>query len=106
MGVGDEVLRRCIARQKGGALDRGEHHDGVVQDGGAAVDVLIGWDECAVGDGGTADLGGDDLEHRSFGLDRSTQRGQDGGLGAVSDKGSDLAAGEGRWTVVEDAQRG
>ena len=57
-----------------GAIGRGEDDHGVVEDGRAAVDLLVGWHELPVAGDDTADLRGDELDEGPFGGGRLAQR--------------------------------
>ena len=95
-----------VLGEQGPASAVGEDDHGVVQDGRAAVDLLVGWHQLSVAGDDTADLRSDELDERSFGAwppRRSDAKQRC--IGAVGDEGADLAAGEAVRPVEDDAQR-
>ena len=94
-----------VLGEQGGRVGRGEDDHGVVEDGWAAVDLLVGWHELSVAGDDAADLWGDEFDECPFGGRRLAQRRQQRRVGAVGDQRADLAAGEAVRPVEDDAQR-
>ena len=101
-GVVHEVDARLVGVVPPRRFLAHHHGHGVVGDGRAAIDLLVGFHHAAVGQLRTGHVRRDDFHHGSFGLGRFLEIGDYLRVGALGDVDAQLAALEAAGAVLDD----
>ena len=105
-GIGDEIPARRFLCQEVCPLRRQDQSHRIEEYRRAAINEMCDGNETAVTSGDPASLAGDDFKLCTFGLKRGLQLLQQRAVCTVAGQHADLASGETRRGILQDAEGG